>query len=122
MPEVEVAVARISAPEMGTRSWAVDLSLQWAGRAGSELHFRGGNSTQMRRNCSQLRELAVPLGHSLCRSGVRLTSPRTTGPANPITDGEVSLSQRHSAVFPTPQAPSWWHAHLFLHHYGEVEG
>ena len=40
MPEVEVAVARISAAEMGTRSWAVDSSLKWAGRAGSELRFR----------------------------------------------------------------------------------
>ena len=84
--------------------------------------FQEGNSTQMRSDCSQLRELAVPLGHSPCRSRVRLTSPRTTGPADPITDREVSLSQWHSAVSPSPQAPSWWHAHLFLHHYEEVEG
>lgn len=41
MPEVEVAMARISVAEMGTHSWAMDpSSLQWAGRAGSEVHFR----------------------------------------------------------------------------------
>ena len=68
--------------------------------------FQEGNPTQMRSNCSQLRELAVLLGHSLCRSRVRLTSPRTMGPADPITDRGVRLSQWHSAFFPTLEAPS----------------
>ena len=68
--------------------------------------FQEGNPTQMRSNCFQLRELAVLLGHSLCRSRVRLTSPRTTGPADPITDRGVRLSQWHSAFFPTLEAPS----------------
>lgn len=49
--------------------------------------FQDSNSTQVGSNCPQLRELAVLLGHSLCRSRVRPTLPRTTGPADLITEG-----------------------------------
>lgn len=41
MPEIEVAVGHISAAGAGAHSLGMDLSLQWAERASSELHFRG---------------------------------------------------------------------------------